>query len=353
MKDARKPHARQASRPKRSKRRSLYAAGIVAAVAVALILGWALMFAGSAPSSAEIKIPKGASSSQLHDSISKYLGPGYAHKVTRLVSLRRADLSRRHGAYLIEAGMSPLTAMRRLTSGPQNPQTITINGFRQLPLLEQKIAARFDFSPEELDAVLKDPAVMGRYGLTPEAAMALFLNDSYQFYWSASPQEVVEKIGANYNSFWTPERKNKAKALGTDPAGIAIIASITDEETNFLPEKGTVGRLYLNRLRKGMKLEADPTVRFAGGDFSVKRIREPKKIQSPFNTYLHTGLPPGPIRTTSAETLDAILESTPHDYIFMCAKEDFSGRHNFATNFNDHLANARRYKRELDRRGIR
>lgn len=101
-----------------------------------------------------------------------------------------------------------------------------------------------------------------------------------------------------------------------------------------------------------MRLEADPTVRFAGGDFTVKRVRNPKSVDSPYNTYIHAGLPPGPIRTTSVETVDAVLDSQPHDYIFMCAKEDFSGRHNFAVTYAEHQANARRYKRELDRRGI-
>lgn len=327
----------------------------IAAVCFGAVVGlsvWMWLFSGKAPSSAVVRIPANASKEQLCDSIWKYLGEPYAKKVSRLVALRGTDLSTRHGAYLIEAGMNPLTAARRLTSGPQEPLTITINGFRLLPVLEEKVAARFDFSKEAISDVLADPAVVTEYGLTPEQAMALFLNDSYQFYWNATPAEVVAKIGANYNDVWNRERRAKAEALGLKPADVMILASIVDEESSKLDEKGKIGRLYINRLKTGMKLQADPTVRYAGGDFSVKRVKNPNSIQSPYNTYIHQGLPPGPIRTTSVETIDAILDSTPHDYLYMCAKEDFSGYHNFAATYAEHQANARRYKRELDRRGI-
>lgn len=325
----------------------LFCFAVVAGCAISIAL-----FSGEAPSGAVVRIPADASKKQLRDSIGKYLGEPYARKVSRLVGLRGTDLSTRHGAYLIEAGMTPLTAARRLTSGPQQPQTITIKGFRLLPVLEEKVAARFDFPKDALAAVLADPKTLKEYGLTPEQAMALFINDSYEFYWNATPGEVVGKIGAHYNDVWTPERRAKADALGLKPADVMVLASIVDEESNKLDEKGAIARLYINRLHRGMRLEADPTVRYAGGDFTVKRIKSPKSVESPYNTYLHEGLPPGPIRTTSVETIDAILDSKPHDYIFMCAKEDFSGYHNFAATYAEHQANARRYKRELDRRGI-
>ncbi len=317
-----------------------------------IIIAWCVMLSGMAPSSAIVRIPAGASKEQLHDSISQYLGEGYAKKVSRLVGLRGTNLHARHGAYLIEAGMSPLDAMRRLTSGPQEPLTITINGFRLLPVLEEKVAARFDFTQDSIANVLASPETMKEYGLKPEQALALFINDSYEFFWNASPAEVVKKVGAHYEDVWTSARRAKAEALGLSPAEVMTLASIVDEESNKLDEKGTIGRLYINRLQRGMRLEADPTVRYAGGDFTVKRVKNPKSIESPYNTYIHTGLPPGPIRTTSVETIDAILDSKPHDYIFMCAKEDFSGYHNFAATYSEHQANARRYKRELDRRGI-
>lgn len=321
--------------------------GVVAGLAV-----WMALFSGKAPSSAVVRIPAHASKGQLRDSIWKHLGEPYAKKVSRLVGLRGTDLSARHGAYLIEAGMSPLDAARRLTSGPQEPLTITVNGFRLLPVLEEKVAARFDFSKDSIAEVLKDSEVLKEYGVTPEQALGLFINDSYQFYWNASPAEVVRKIGSHYKEVWTPERRRKAEALGLSPVDVMTLASIVDEESAKLDEKGKIGRLYINRMQRGIRLQADPTVRYAGGDFTVKRIKNPNSIESPYNTYLHPGLPPGPIRTTSVETIDAILDSSPHDYIYMCAKEDFSGYHNFASTYSEHQANARRYKRELDRRGI-
>lgn len=341
----------QKSKNNKSKRLAIVISSI-AVVAVAVFAVMYCLLSGMAPSSAVVRIPAGASKVQLQDSLSKYLGDSYAKKVTRLVSLRGTDLNSRHGAYLIEAGMSPMTAMRRITSGPQQPLTITINGFRLVPVLEEKVAARFDFTVDSLATTLSDPSLMKEFGLIPEQALALFINDSYDFYWNASPEEVVRKVGSHYKDVWNTERKGKAEALGLSPADVMILASIVDEETNKLDEKGAVGRLYINRLKRGMRLEADPTVRYAGGDFTVKRIVRPKEIDSPYNTYLHHGLPPGPIRTTSVETIDAILNSAPHDYIFMCAKEDFSGYHNFASTYAEHQANARRYKRELDRRGI-
>ncbi len=342
-----------ASKAKNQHSRSV--AIVISAVVVVAVVVFAVMYfllSGMAPSSAMVRIPANASHEQLHDSISKYLGDGYAKKVSRLVKLRGTDLNTRHGAYLIEAGMSPLDAMRRLTSGPQEPLTITINGFRLLPVLEEKVAARFDFSADSIAAALSNPVLLKDYGLTPEQPLALFINDSYEFYWDASPEDVIAKVGAHYNDVWSSERKAKADALGLSPADVMILASIVDEESNKIDEKGAIGRLYINRLKRGMKLEADPTVRYAGGDFTVKRIVRPREVESPYNTYLHLGLPPGPIRTTSVETIDAILDSRPHDYIFMCAKEDFSGYHNVASTYSEHQANARSYKRELDRRGI-
>lgn len=355
MTDNRKKRKKTSSADQEKKKRMTLIAVIVSVVsflAIAVLATWSILFSGMAPSSAVVRIPSNASKEQLRDSIWKYLGEPYAKKVTRLVGLRGTDLGQRHGAYLIEAGMSPFDAMRRLTSGPQEPLTITINGFRLLPVLEEKVAARFDFSTDSIAGALSNPVLLDDYGLTPEQVLALFINDSYDFYWDASPEDVIMKVGAHYNEVWSSERKAKADALGLSPADVMILASIVDEESNKLDEKGAIGRLYINRLKRGMKLEADPTVRYAGGDFSVKRIVRPREVDSPYNTYLYPGLPPGPIRTTSVETIDAILDSSPHDYIFMCAREDFSGYHNFASTYSEHQANARRYKRELDRRGI-
>lgn len=323
------------------------------AAALAVIICAFALLSGSASSSAVIKIPKAATSSQVQDSLSKYLSAGFSRKVIRLARLRGTDFASRHGAYLIEAGESPLSAMRRITSGAQHPVTLTIKGFRLLPVLEEKIAAKFDFPIDSLAAILADPNTLRPFGLTPRQALALFINDSYDFYWSATPDEIIRKIGAHYNEVWNDSRRAKAASLGLSPSDVMTIASIVDEETNALEEKGTVGRLYINRLHSGMPLQADPTVRYALGDFTIKRVTG-KHLQtdSPYNTYRVKGLPPGPIRTTSVETIDAILDSQPHSYLYMCAKEDFSGRHNFAASYAEHQDNARRYQQALNQLGI-
>ncbi|MDE6683040.1 MAG: endolytic transglycosylase MltG, partial [Muribaculaceae bacterium] len=258
-------------------------------------------------------------------------------------------LSRRQRQLCIRAR----SVTRRLTHGAQTPVKITINGFRSLDNLTSRISAKLDFPADSLRKILADPEVMSPYGLTPDQALALFVDDTYELYWTASPEDVVKKIGANYLSLWNDKRRNRATILGLSPAQVMTICSIVDEETNAESEKGTIGRLYINRLNRGMKLQADPTVRFALDDFSIRRVKgEHLKADSPYNTYRYPGLPPGPIRTTGKTTIDLVLDSPANDYIFMCAKEDFSGTHNFASNYAEHQENARKYQKALDARGI-
>lgn len=306
-----------------------------------------------APSTQTILIPKDATAGNVRDSLEKHFGHSYAKKVMYAVGLRHTDFTKRHGAYEIPEGASAFTAMRKLTSGAQTPVRITINGFRSLPLLVQRISRKLAFPADSLTALLNDTAFMSHYGLTPANAMALFVDDTYEVYWTSTPREVLEKIGTNFNYLWSEGRRKSAAALGLTPAGMMTIASIADEETNIKDEKGIIGRLYINRLNNGMRLQADPTVRFALGDFTLQRIsRNDLQYDSPYNTYRVKGLPPGPIRTTSASTVIRILEAPDHPYLYMCAKEDLSGSHNFSTTYDQHLGNARRYQTELDRRGI-
>ena len=336
-------------------RKRFIAIGVVAAMVVVGFLIFMLpLVMVKAPEKAVIRIPINASSENVRDSISKYLGESFATKVMRVAWLRGSDFSNRHGAYLIEEGFSPLRAERRLSQGAEHPLTITINGFRTLPTLTERVSRRLDFSTDSLAAALADKNILSQYGLSKQQAIALFIDDSYELYWSASPQQLIEKIGANYNRVWNKQRRDKAAALGLSPAEVMTLASIVDEESNKLDEKGKIGRLYINRIKTGMPLQADPTVRFALNDFTIRRVRAAHlKVNSPYNTYLKPGLPPGPIRTTSVATIDAILNSEPSNHLYMCAKEDFSGYHNFASTYPEHLANARRYQKALDARGIK
>lgn len=311
------------------------------------------MLVNGAEHEAVIRIPKKATDQNIHDSVSKYLGEEFASRIMRLVKPREVDWSSRHGAYIVEKGDTPFDIMHRLKSGGQMPVKLVINGVRGIPALSERMSRKIDFPADEFSAALSDSVLLKKYNLTPDNALALFINDTYEVYWSAKPREVIERVGKYYLQFWNEERRQKAEALGLTPAEVVTLASIVDEESNTMAEKGKIGRLYWNRLQKGMKLQADPTVRFAIGDFTIKRIKgEHLKYESPYNTYLHNGLPPGPIRTPAKSTIDAVLDSEPSNDIYMCAKEDFSGRHNFAATYEEHLHNAKRYQEELDRRGI-
>ncbi|MDE5842912.1 MAG: endolytic transglycosylase MltG [Muribaculaceae bacterium] len=310
-------------------------------------------FTGTA-SAAVIRIPRDATAQNLKDSLRKYFDADYSSRAVRAFDLLGRTPAERYGAYEIPEGTSPAAAARILSRGAQTAIPLTINGVRKLDTFLPRIASKFNFTADDLSNLLNDSTLMASYGLTPQQAPALFLNDTYYLYWTASAKDLIDKLADNYNRFWTPANRDKATALGLSPAEISIVASITDEETNAESEKGRVGRLYINRLHQGMKLQADPTVRYALNDFTIKRITEKHlSAPGPYNTYRIHGLPPGPIRTVSTRTLQAILDSKPSDDLYMCAKEDFSGTHNFASTYDEHLRNARRYRRALDDRGIK
>ncbi len=331
-------------------RNILIATGSVLAVAIILCI---MVMSPGAPREAVIRIPSGAALSNISDSLTTHLSPAYSRKVIILMKMMRVNPSARHGAYMITKGLSPLRAAHKLTKGAQKPVKITINGFRSLNLMAERIAAKLDFTPDSLLALLSKAETLKPYGLTSEQALSLFLDDTYEVYWSASPQDIIDKIGSNYKDVWNEHRQQLAAREGLTPAQIMTLASIVDEETNAQGEKGEIGRLYMNRLKKGMRLQADPTIRFALNDFTIKRVGGAHlMVESPYNTYKHNGLPPGPLRTTSVATIDAVLESKPSDALYMCAKEDFSGTHRFAATYSEHQENAHRYRKALSAKGI-
>ncbi|MDE7397639.1 MAG: endolytic transglycosylase MltG, partial [Muribaculum sp.] len=258
--------------------------------------------------------------------------------------------SRMHGAYLLRDGMSAYDLYTMLSRNRQTPVRLTFNNLRTTDQLAARVASVLDINADEFrsaaDSILADIPSPERIGH--------FMPDTYEFYWTVSPSRLVNTLTGYYDRFWNETRRNKAKALGLTPAQITTIASIAEEETNDPAERGTVGRLYINRLHRGMPLQADPTVKFAVGDFSLRRITNAHlSVKSPYNTYLNPGLPPGPIRMPSGATIDAILNAPANNYLYMCAKEDFSGKHNFTADYSTHLANARRYHQALNSRNIR
>lgn len=298
-----------------------------------------------------VYVPHGASPGQVKDSLKVSLGPQMGTRVYIMWRLMGGSAARTEGAYRMSFGQTALGMARRMATGRQTPVRVTFNGTRTMEVLAERIASQLQCTPGEfLDAC--GEVLPGR-GFSRAAFPAAFIPDTYEFYWSADAANVVRRLLDYRDGYWTDERVAKAKALGLSKVEVATVASIIEEETAKRDERPKVARLYLNRLARGMRLQADPTVKYAVGDFTLRRIRgEHLKVASPYNTYLVAGLPPGPIRVPTAAAMDDVLDAPRHDYIYMCAKEDFSGYHNFAVDYATHQANARRYQQELNRRKI-
>lgn len=259
----------------------------------------------------------------------------------------------RTGYYQVPVGEKALRTFRRLRGKEQTPVNVTVPAVRTVPRMATALSRQLMVDSASVMAAIEE--VMLADSVADEATvLALFLPDTYQCYWDAKATDFVGRLLREHRQYWQGRRTERAQQLGLTPVEVCTLASIVDEETNYNPEKPRVAGLYLNRLRRNMPLQADPTVKFAVGDFALRRIlNKHLAVESPYNTYIHAGLPPGPIRIASKVAIDAVLEAEKHDYLYMCAKEDFSGSHNFAANYAQHLQNARRYTRALNERGIK
>lgn len=257
------------------------------------------------------------------------------------------------GRYKVTDRMNNKQLVLLLRSGRQEPVRVTFQNMRSREELGGKIGKILEADSVSLLEIMNDKGMMAEYGLTPKTALSLFLPDTYEFYWSTPASVFISKMGKEYLKFWTDERKAKAVALNLSPSEVSIVASIVQQESNQPEEWPVISGVYLNRLKKGMKLQADPTVKYAVGDFTLRRIRSNHlKVDSPYNTYKYAGLPPGPIYLASKRCMDSVLTTRPHSYLYFCARADRSGYHFFATTFEQHLQNARKYQRELNQRGV-
>lgn len=258
------------------------------------------------------------------------------------------------GKYALLPEDNALTIARRLAGGHQTPVKLVIPSVRTLDKLAQVISEQLMMDSLTLIRDLTDSVYCGNLGYTPQTVCCLFIPNTYQVYWNVSPESFFKRMRKEHDRFWNSERLEKATAIGLTAEEVATIASIVEEETANDAEKPVVAGLYINRLQKGMLLQADPTVKFALQDFSLRRILKAHlETDSPYNTYKYEGLPPGPIRIPTIKGIDSVLNYTRHDYLYMCAKEDFSGTHNFASSMSQHLRNARRYQQALNQKGIR
>jgi UPF0755 protein len=260
------------------------------------------------------------------------------------------DKQVRPGRYLLQPNLSNIEAIRILRAGIQEPVKITFNNIRLVEDLSEKITRNLNMKPEEFEASLIKFAMDNPYGFNKDNILTMFIPNTYEVYFNVSPEDLITRMYSEYETFWNEERRKKAEAIGLTPVEVSILASIVQAESVKHDEAPIIAGLYINRLKKDIPLQADPTLVFAVGDFTLKRVlNEHKEIDSPYNTYLNRGLPPGPVNMPEIYALDAVLDYTKTDYLYMCAKEDFSGRHNFTHSYRQHLNNAARYQRALTR----
>ena len=258
------------------------------------------------------------------------------------------------GKYKITKGLSNIELVRLLRSGKQEPIKLTFQNIRLKTDFAGYIGKNFEIDSLAFLNMLDSIDLVRQYGFDEETIFCMFIPNTYEMYWNTSKEKFFERMQKEYVKFWHTERLAQAKAIGLSPVQVSILASIVDQEALLNREMVRIAGVYMNRLNRGIKLEADPTVIFANGDFTVKRVLY-KLLQkdSPYNTYKYSGLPPGPICMPSVAAIDAVLHFEKHNYIYFCAKEDFSGLHNFASNVTEHQMNARKFQQALNNRGIK
>lgn len=265
-----------------------------------------------------------------------------------LARLYDYDKSIKPGRYLLRRDMTNLQAIKLLRAGIQEPVNITFSYARLIDELAEPITKNLAITGDDFQAALNKFIATNDEGFNKDNILSMFIPNTYEVYFNTSADDLVERMHREFKIFWNESRLDKANQRGMTPIEVSILASIVQAETVKQDEAPVIAGLYLNRLKKDIALQADPTLVYAVGDFSIKRVlNEHKEIDSPYNTYKHVGLPPGPINLPQIASLDAVLNAESHKFLYMCAKEDFSGYHNFAITLNEHLINARNYQRAL------
>ena len=255
------------------------------------------------------------------------------------------------GRYVVKPSSTSVYVARMLNNGWQTPTRLVLSGtMRRKGDIARKIANQMLVDSATVSTALNDEVLLAKYGFNPENVFSLFIPDTYEMYWTASVEDILQKQKDAYDAFWTPENLSKAEKQGLTKEQVSILASIVKGETNYEPEMPSVAGVYLNRLHIGMPLQADPTIAYCF-DYQLNRVlNKHLKVDSPYNTYTHVGLPPGPIAVPTKACLEAVLNPDSHDYLFFCANADFSGTHAFASTLSEHNRNARAFQAALNRR---
>lgn len=336
-----------------NKRKIISLAVLAVVVAISAAWGaWRWINAGfGGRESVWIYVPENMARQDLARYMDDRLG-AWGRRAFRIYDFAAPEADVPRGAYRVEPGERARDFARRLRSRRQNPVRVTLNNLRKLSDVADCIDRQLELTAGDFLAACD--SLLPAAGFKRPEFIAAFLPDTYEFYWTADAGQTVRRLLDYRNRFWNDERRSKARELGLTPVQVATIASIAEEETRDRQERATVSRLYLNRFSRGMKLQADPTVKFAVGDFGLRRILgKHLATPSPYNTYRNAGLPPGPIRMPESATMQALLDSRPHNWLYMCADPSLNGRHRFAADYSEHQRNAAAYRRAISRLGIR
>jgi UPF0755 protein len=298
-------------------------------------------------------IPKGATYESVIDTLKKHKKLDNELSFRFMSKLMKYPERVKAGHYRLKPDMGNYDAIGKLRSGSQDPITLIINSMRLKSDFVERVGSKFTFGPEGLRPILNNPDSCRKYGFDTTTIVCMFIPNSYELFWTVKPSAFMDRMASEYKAFWNADRKAKAAALNLTQTQVQTLASIVRAETVKADEQPRVAGVYLNRLQRGIKLEADPTVIFANNDFTIRRVlNKHLAVENPYNTYRYAGLPPGPINLPPPGAIDAVLNPEQHDYLFFVAKADFSGYHTFSRNMTEHLANARIYQQALNQRKI-
>lgn len=321
-------------------------------LAVVGIRGYQLyhyIFDANINSPGSIKIPPNATYSQVIDSLKRHNIILNYEAFNWVAKRKKYAESIKPGLYLLDKGLNSNEILNMLKSGNQEPVRVTFNNLRFIEELAGDVSKYIRPDSTELINKFNDPAVQEKYGFNANTFHCMFIPNTYEFYWTTTADQFLERMSMEYKRFWNEDRTNKAKELGLTPEEVMTVASIVQEESNKRDEKPIIAGLYINRIKRGMPLQADPTVKFALHNFRIKRVlKSHLEVESPYNTYKYPGLPPGPINFPEISSIESVLNAAKTQYIYMCARQDFSGYHNFSRTLSGHNENARKYKAALD-----
>lgn len=327
---------------------------IFVVVAIAALIGYQYAFKSNVEMSTKKKylyIPTYSDINQVVDTLQKYNCIKNKQSFLLISKIKKYNTNVKPGKYEITNGMSNWQLINLLRSGKQVPQNVVVPSTRTIDKMAEQVEKYFEFDANALLSAIYENNKIKEWGFNKATIPALFIPNTYQMYWTTTPEQFVERMKKEYDKFWTKERIQKTKNIGLTLVEVSILASIVQSEQMQYPqERPTIAGLYLNRLRIGMPLQSDPTLIFAIGDFTIKRVYDyHKNINSPYNTYKYLGLPPGPILIPDVSSLDAVLNYKKSNYLYMCAREDLSGFHYFSDNLTQHMIYAKLYQNTLNR----